>query len=109
MKYATEKSSGATICIPSFIKISSGIQKLIWGVTDTRTAWKSHKPILIFFSKIKTTNKHYLCIVKVILNLQEYIGLPTYFLFQTIQMRRSSAYAIESYAHGTLTFVIINI
>jgi hypothetical protein len=33
MKYATEMSSGAMIYIPSFIKIRSGIQKLIGGNT----------------------------------------------------------------------------
>jgi hypothetical protein len=32
MKYALEVSSGATIYIPSFIKIDSGIQKLIEGI-----------------------------------------------------------------------------
>jgi hypothetical protein len=36
MKYAIEMSSGAMIYIPSFIKIGSGIQKLIvGGFTDT--------------------------------------------------------------------------
>jgi hypothetical protein len=30
MKYAAEIGSGAMIYIPSFIKIGSGIQKLIW-------------------------------------------------------------------------------
>jgi hypothetical protein len=32
MKYATEMGSAAMICIPSFIKIGSGIQKLIEGI-----------------------------------------------------------------------------
>jgi hypothetical protein len=32
MKYAVETSSGATIYVPSFIKIGSGIQKLIRGI-----------------------------------------------------------------------------
>jgi hypothetical protein len=32
MKYAVEMGSGAKICIPSFIKIDSGIQKLIRGI-----------------------------------------------------------------------------
>jgi hypothetical protein len=32
MKYAVEMGSGAMIYIPSFIKISSGIQKLIRGI-----------------------------------------------------------------------------
>jgi hypothetical protein len=31
MKYATEMGSGATIYVPSFIKIGSGIQKLTVG------------------------------------------------------------------------------
>jgi hypothetical protein len=33
MKYATEMGSGAMICIPSFIKIGSSIQKLIGAYT----------------------------------------------------------------------------
>jgi hypothetical protein len=32
MKYAVEMGSGAIIYIPSFIKIGSGIQKLIGGI-----------------------------------------------------------------------------
>jgi hypothetical protein len=38
MKYATEMGSVAMIYIPSFIKIGSGIQKLIvgGGFTDTQ-------------------------------------------------------------------------
>jgi hypothetical protein len=44
MKYAVEIGLGAMIQTPSFIKIDSGIQKLIRrGYTDTQTAWKSHK------------------------------------------------------------------
>jgi hypothetical protein len=37
MKYAVEIGSGAMTYIPSFIKIGSGIQKLIWE--DTQTVW----------------------------------------------------------------------
>jgi hypothetical protein len=37
MKYATEVGSGAVIYIPSFIKIGSGIQKLVGR--DSETAW----------------------------------------------------------------------
>jgi hypothetical protein len=38
MKYAVEMSSGAMIYIPSFIKIGSGIQKLLeGGYTDTES------------------------------------------------------------------------
>jgi hypothetical protein len=35
MKYAVEMGSGDMIYIPSFIKIGSGIQKLIGGDTHT--------------------------------------------------------------------------
>jgi hypothetical protein len=53
MKYAVEMGLGAMMYIPSFIGIDSGIQKLTEGrYTDTQTAWKSHKPTIIFF-KIK--------------------------------------------------------
>jgi hypothetical protein len=51
MKYAVEMGSGAMLHIPSFVKIGSGIQKLI-GL-DTQTAWKSHKLTFIFFFKNK--------------------------------------------------------
>jgi hypothetical protein len=30
MKYATEMGSAAMTCMPSFTKIGSGIQKLMW-------------------------------------------------------------------------------
>jgi hypothetical protein len=53
MKYAVETESGAMICMPSFIKIGSSIQKLMGregGYTQThKTACRSHKPTLIFF------------------------------------------------------------
>jgi hypothetical protein len=32
MKYATEIGSGDMLDIPSFIKIGSGIKKLMWGI-----------------------------------------------------------------------------
>jgi hypothetical protein len=35
MKYAVEMGSGAMICIPSFIKIGSAIQKLIGEAIHT--------------------------------------------------------------------------
>jgi hypothetical protein len=45
MKYAFQKSSGAMMYIPSFIKTGSVIQKLMWGHTNanTQTAWRSQK------------------------------------------------------------------
>jgi hypothetical protein len=48
MKYAIEMGSGGKIYIPSFIKIGSGIQKLIVGeYTDTGKGWRSHEPTFI--------------------------------------------------------------
>jgi hypothetical protein len=55
MKYAVEMGSGAMIYVPSLIKICSGIQKLMGGGggphIDTRKAWRSHKPTLLFKNK----------------------------------------------------------
>jgi hypothetical protein len=43
MKYAAEIGSGAMMYVPSFIKIGSGIQKLIGGThTHIQTAWRWH-------------------------------------------------------------------
>jgi hypothetical protein len=39
MKHAVEMSSGVMIYIPSFIKIGSGIQKLIGGI-PRQIAWR---------------------------------------------------------------------
>jgi hypothetical protein len=44
--YAVEKGSGAMIYMPNFIKIGSGIAKLIRGLMNTQTAWGKHKPTL---------------------------------------------------------------
>jgi hypothetical protein len=41
MNYASEMRLGAMIYIPSFIKIGSGIQKLMGR--DSQTAWRTHK------------------------------------------------------------------
>jgi hypothetical protein len=54
VKYATEMGSGAMIYIPSFIKIGSGIQKLI--ERDTQTAWRSYNSTFIFKNKIRQKN-----------------------------------------------------
>jgi hypothetical protein len=49
VKYAVETGSGAMMYIPSFIKIGSGIQKLMRrGFTDTQTACRQDKPAFIF-------------------------------------------------------------
>jgi hypothetical protein len=39
MNHDVEMGSGAMIYIPSFLKIGSGIKKLIRGYTETQTAW----------------------------------------------------------------------
>jgi hypothetical protein len=39
MKYAVEMGLLAMMYTPGFIKIGSGIQKLMAGVIDTQTAW----------------------------------------------------------------------
>jgi hypothetical protein len=44
MKYAVDMGSGVMIYVPSFMKIGSGIQKLI-REGDTQAAWRSHKPV----------------------------------------------------------------
>jgi hypothetical protein len=48
--YVIEVGSGAVIHVPSFIKIGSGIQKLIGGI-HTQTATRSHKPPFFFQNK----------------------------------------------------------
>jgi hypothetical protein len=55
MKYAVETGSGAMTYIPSFVKIGSGIQKLIKrGYTDTH---RQHEDriilLLVFFFKMR--------------------------------------------------------
>jgi hypothetical protein len=46
---AVEMGSGAMIFIPSFMKTGPAIQELMGGgYRDTQTAWRSHKPTLIF-------------------------------------------------------------
>jgi hypothetical protein len=50
MKSAVEMGSGAMIYIPGFIKIDSGIQKVMegGGFADRQTAWRSHKRTFVF-------------------------------------------------------------
>jgi hypothetical protein len=50
MKYAVEMGSGAMICIRSFIKIGSSIQKLILGIQRHR---QHGDPISILFFRNK--------------------------------------------------------
>jgi hypothetical protein len=54
-KYAVEMGSGAMMNVPSFIKIGSGIQKLLGGGggytyrhTDAEIARRSYKPTFTF-------------------------------------------------------------
>jgi hypothetical protein len=52
MKYAVEMSSGAIIYIPSFVKIGSGIRKLIGGgYTDSMVIAYTHFSFLLFQNK----------------------------------------------------------
>jgi hypothetical protein len=49
MKYTIEMGSGGMIYIPSFIKINSGIQKLIWGHLQTH---RQNRDRIRLFTKI---------------------------------------------------------
>jgi hypothetical protein len=51
MKYADEMGSGTMIYIPSFIKIGSGIQKLIRGDSQTHRKNGNLKSLLFFQNK----------------------------------------------------------
>jgi hypothetical protein len=59
MKYAVETGSSAMVCIPSFMKIGSGIQKLTGGFTDIEIAWRSH--MLTFISQNKESRLKICC------------------------------------------------
>jgi hypothetical protein len=49
MKYAAEMGSGAMIYIPNFVKIGSGIRKLIEGVSQTHWQHGDRVTLLLFF------------------------------------------------------------
>jgi hypothetical protein len=49
MKYAVEMGSGAMIYIPGFMKIGSGIQKLIWGDTQTHRQQGDLISLILYF------------------------------------------------------------
>jgi hypothetical protein len=51
MKKAVEMGLGAMICIPSFVKIGSGVQKLIGGNSQTHRQHGDLISLLPFFSK----------------------------------------------------------
>jgi hypothetical protein len=60
MKYTVDMGSGAMTYIPSFVKIGSAIQELMWGgYIDTQTAWTSHKDTLIFCQNKESILKIY--------------------------------------------------
>jgi hypothetical protein len=46
VKYAVERGSDAVIYVPSFVKIGSGIQKLIGGIHG-HIGWRWRKPTLV--------------------------------------------------------------
>jgi hypothetical protein len=45
--------SGAVIYVPSFIKIGSGVQKLIWGDIQTHGQQRDLTSLPFFFFKIR--------------------------------------------------------
>jgi hypothetical protein len=49
MKYAADMGSGAMVYIPSFLKIGSGIQKLMGGNTQTHRQHGDLLSLLLFF------------------------------------------------------------
>jgi hypothetical protein len=49
MKYAIEMGSGTMICIPSFIKIDSAIQRLIGRDTQAHRQRSGSKSLFLFF------------------------------------------------------------
>jgi hypothetical protein len=59
VRYAVEVGTGAMMYIPSFVKISSGIEKLIAGI-------HRHKPTLIyfyfFFSEFRKLASKFICL-----------------------------------------------
>jgi hypothetical protein len=58
MKYAVEMGSGAMICIPSFIKIGSGIQKLMRGGGVIHRQHGDLISLLSFFQKQESRLKN---------------------------------------------------
>jgi hypothetical protein len=56
-KYAAEMGSGAMIYIPSFIKIGSGIQKLIEADSQTHRQHGDFIGLLLFFKNTESRLK----------------------------------------------------
>jgi hypothetical protein len=52
MKYTVQMGSGAMIYIPSFIKIGSGIQKLMEGGIHSQTGRGCHEPTIGKYAKM---------------------------------------------------------
>jgi hypothetical protein len=57
MKYSFEMGSGAMIYIPSLIKIGSGIQKLMRGVSQTHRQHGDFISLLLFFQNKESRPK----------------------------------------------------
>jgi hypothetical protein len=53
VKYTIEMSSGAMICIPSFIKIGVDIQRLLAENTDRHTEQGDVIGLLLFFKECR--------------------------------------------------------
>jgi hypothetical protein len=57
MRYAVEMGSGTMICMPTFIKIGSGLQTLIWGDTQIHRQYGDHINLLLFLQNKESTLK----------------------------------------------------
>jgi hypothetical protein len=57
MKYAVEMGSGAMICTPGFIKIGSGIQKLVGEDTQTQHDDLISLLLFVFFQNKESRQK----------------------------------------------------
>jgi hypothetical protein len=64
MQCAVEMGSGVMIYIPSFIKTGSGIQKLIWGYTDSMVIPQAYFYFLNKENRLKTRRSvHTVCLL----------------------------------------------
>jgi hypothetical protein len=60
MKYAVEIGSGGMMYLPSFVKIGSGVKKLMEGIhRHTDSMERFHKPALFFFQNKESKLKKY--------------------------------------------------
>jgi hypothetical protein len=74
MKYAVEMGLSAMLYIPSFIKIGSRIQKLMWGDTQTHRQHGDRIGLLSFFqnkeNNLKSTSGPQIVLIYLIMILR---------------------------------------